>query len=56
LLTSVLATVYRGTKCRQSDALLAFISFPVTIWLLVEGLKRCRDRRFEWRGTAVTIR
>lgn len=56
LMTLFLAYVYRAARCRPLDALLVPVSFPVMIGLLVEGLRRCRDRRFEWRGTAVTIR
>jgi len=55
LLTTFLLHLYSATRCSKLYALLPFISFPVLIRLLGEGLKRCRDRKFEWRGTAVTI-
>ena len=55
LMTGFLAYVYAAARCRWSAALVPFVSFPVMIGLLWEGLRRCRDRRFEWRGTAVTI-
>lgn len=55
LLTGFLAYVYRASHCRGANAFLVPVSFPVMIGLLWEGLRRCRDRRFEWRGTAVTI-
>ena len=56
LMTLFLAYIYRAARCRALDSLLVPVSFPVMIGLLIEGLRRCRDKRFEWRGTAVTIR
>jgi hypothetical protein len=56
LMSGFLAWVYRAARCRPLDALLAFVSLPFTIAMLSEGMRRCRDRRFEWRGTHVAIR
>jgi glycosyltransferase involved in cell wall biosynthesis len=55
LMTAFLAHCYAATRCPRWHALVPFVSFPVLLWLLVEGLRRCADRRFEWRGTAVRI-
>jgi hypothetical protein len=55
LVTTFFAQIYRGANCRGSKALLLPVSFPLLIGMLWQGLKRCRDRSFTWRGTAVTI-
>lgn len=55
LMTGFLAYSYKAVRVSVFNALLTFISLPVLLWLLREGIHRCRDRKFDWRGTRVEI-
>lgn len=55
LMTGFLLYVYRAARSWPWHALAPFVSFPVLIGLLWEGLRRCGDRRFEWRGVSYSL-
>lgn len=55
LMTLFFQHIYRAARSWKGHALIPFISVPVLIRLLVEGLRRCGDRKFVWRGTDVQI-
>jgi len=55
LMTVFLAYFYRAARVSIGYAVLPMVSFTVLIALLWQAVKRCRDRTFAWRGTAVEI-
>ncbi|MDW8263466.1 MAG: glycosyltransferase [Phycisphaerales bacterium] len=55
LMSGFLLELYRVSRSRMRYALIPFVSFPVLLWLIFEGLRRCGDRRFVWRGTEFAV-
>ncbi|HRK31807.1 MAG TPA: glycosyltransferase family 2 protein [Tepidisphaeraceae bacterium] len=55
LMTLFLAYTYHAVRVGVAHGLLPIASFPMLIGLLWEGIRRCSDRKFAWRGTAVEI-